>query len=171
MGSTAEDLTKMWEKFNLMEEEDEEVDAPEEDLEPVVERGSACVVGKLLADRTVGKEIIKTPLIQAWQRTRRVTLKTLGANLLLVDFENEWFKIWIMEGLSWTFDGNQVSLEKFDGLMPMTELDFAKAAFWVRMYNLPLACMSKAMGLRIGASVGQAEEVDVGEEGVGWGSF
>jgi hypothetical protein len=41
------------------------------------------------------------------------------------------------------------------------ELDFEKVAFWVRMYNLPLACMSKAMGIRIGASMGQVEEVDV----------
>jgi hypothetical protein len=51
------------------------------------------------------------------------------------------------------------------------ELDFEKVAFWVRMYNLPLACMSKAMGIRIGASMGQVEEVDVGKDGIGWGEY
>lgn len=66
MGSTKEDLTKMWEKFNLMEEGEDEHDAPEEDLESVVERGSVYVVGKLIADRTVGKEIINSPMIRAW---------------------------------------------------------------------------------------------------------
>lgn len=39
------------------------------------------------------------------------------------------------------------------------------------MYNLPLACMSRAMGIRIGASVGQVEEVEVDDDGVGWGEY
>jgi hypothetical protein len=35
---------------------------------------------------------------------------------------------------------------------------------------MPLACMSREMGQRIGASMGVVEEVDVDEAGVGWGS-
>jgi hypothetical protein len=62
----AEELTKMWENFNLLEEESVGIKTQEVDFVPLVGRGSACVVGKLLADQTVGKEIIKTPLIQAW---------------------------------------------------------------------------------------------------------
>jgi hypothetical protein len=76
-----------------------------------------------------------------------------------------------MEGRPWTFDGNLVSLAEFDGVRPVAELEFEKVPFWVRMYDLPLACMSKAMGLRIGATVGEVLEVDVDEEGVGWGEF
>jgi hypothetical protein len=34
-----------------------------------------------------------------------------------------------------------------------------------------LACMSREMGQRIGASMGVVEEVDVDEAGVGWGEF
>lgn len=98
-------------------------------------------------------------------------MKTLGANLFLIDFENEWDKIRIMEGHPWTFDENLLSLVGFDGITPVMELEFKKTAFWVCMYNLPLVCMSKAMGLRIGASGGQVEEVDVDEEGVGWGEY
>jgi hypothetical protein len=37
------------------------------------------------------------------------------------------------------------------------------------MFNLPLACMSKEMGIRIKSTVGKVEEVDVDEEGVGKG--
>jgi hypothetical protein len=171
MGEMTEDMSRMWERFNLMEEEDEEVVAPEIEIEPMVNRGSACVVGKLLADRSVGKEIIKTPLIRAWQPTKGVTFKTLGTNLYLIDFKDECDKIRIMEGRPWFFDGNLVSLADFDGVKPVAELEFEKVPFWVRMYNLPLACMSKAMGLRIGASVGEVLEVDVDDEGVGWGEF
>lgn len=129
MGTATEDLTMMWEKFTLMEEEEVELDAPKEEWEPMVVRGSVCVVGKLLADRIVGKEIIRTPLISAWQPTGRVTFKTLGTNLFLIDFENGWDKDRIMEGCPWMFDGHLVSLADFDGLTPVSEIDFEKAAF------------------------------------------
>ena len=64
-----EDLAKQWERFNLLDEETEEVDAPNAAMEPLVDKGTTCVVGKLLAERTLGKEILKTPLIRAWQPT------------------------------------------------------------------------------------------------------
>lgn len=57
-----------------------------------VDRGHACVVGRLLADRTVGKDIVKVLLLHAWQSTGRVSFKTLGPNLFLIDFEHEWDK-------------------------------------------------------------------------------
>lgn len=41
------------------------VDIPEQDIAHVVSRRSSCIIGKLLADWTMGKEIIKTPLIRA----------------------------------------------------------------------------------------------------------
>ena len=166
-----EDLTKQWEKFNLLDIETEEVEAPDAAMEPLVERGMSCIVGKLLADRTLGKEILKTPMIRAWQPTSQVSLKTLGLNLFLIEFEHEWDKVRIMEGRPWKFDGDLFSLAEFDGRTPIAELEFEKATFWVRMLNMPLACMSREMGHRIGASMGKVEDVDVDEDGVGWGEF
>jgi hypothetical protein len=64
----------------------------------MAERISACMVGRLLADRMVGKEIIRPPLIRARQPTWRVSFKKLGTNLFIIDFENDWDKTWIMEG-------------------------------------------------------------------------
>jgi hypothetical protein len=171
MGGMTEDVTRMWEKFNLLEAESVGIKTQEDDFEPLVARGNTCVVGKLLADRVVGKEIIKTPLIRAWQPTGRVSFKSVGENMFLIDFENEWDKTRIMEGRPWTFDGDLVSLAEFDGLTPLAELEFEKAAFWVRMFSLPLACMSREMGTRIGSTMGKVEEVEVDEDGIGWGEY
>ena len=57
------------------------------------------------------------------------------------------------------------------GEMSPIDLDFEKATFWVRMFHLPLACMGRDIGFKIGASVGVVEDVDVGDDGVGWGEF
>jgi hypothetical protein len=39
------------------------------------------------------------------------------------------------------------------------------------MYDLPLAGMCRGMGSRLGATVGEVEEVDTNEIGVGWGEY
>lgn len=39
------------------------------------------------------------------------------------------------------------------------------------MLNLPLACMNSKIRTMIGSSVGHVEEVDMDEDGVGWGKF
>ena len=100
-----------------------------------------------------------------------MNFKNIRCNIFLIEFENEWDKKRIMEDRPWTFDGDQVSLADFDGITPPSQLKFEKVAFWVQMFNdLHLASMSK-MGKRIRASVGMEEEVDVDEDGVGWGEY
>jgi hypothetical protein len=56
-----------------------------------------------------------------------------------------------------------VSLMEFDGLTPPVKMNFERTAFWVRMYHLPLACMGKEMGYKIGYLVREVQEVDVEE--------
>jgi hypothetical protein len=95
----------------------------------------------------------------------------LGDNLFLMEFENSWEKINILEGRPWLFDGNLLAVMPFDGLTPPSQLVFEKAAFWVRMYNLPLACMGSDIGKQIGATVGEVVEVDQNDGEVEWGEF
>jgi hypothetical protein len=45
-------------------------------------------------------------------------------------------------------------------------MDFEKVAFWTRMFNLPLSCMSEAMGFQIGNSAGQVEEMETEKDGL-----
>jgi hypothetical protein len=56
------------------------------------------VVGNLIADHFVSKEVIRTTLICGWKPSRTPSLKVLGDNLILVDFENECDKKRVLEG-------------------------------------------------------------------------
>jgi hypothetical protein len=62
-------------------------------------------------------------------------------------------------------------MEEFNGVIPPTQIEYEKVAFWVRMHNLPLACMGQELGHKIGSSVGEAEEVETTKDGVGWGKY
>jgi hypothetical protein len=63
--------------------------------------------------------------------------------MFVAEFEEVGDKIRVLEGRSWIFYGNLISLAEFDGLTPPEAMDFEHAPFWVCMYNLPLACMGK----------------------------
>jgi hypothetical protein len=171
MGNLAADLTKLLDNFTLSEAECEAVEIQAEDVEGAVHRGTLCLVGKLLSDRIVSKEIIKSTLLRGWKLTGPSTFKVLGANLFIIEFKHAWDKSNVLEGRPWIFEGNLFAVEEFNGLTPPTQLTFAKAAFWVRMFNLPLACMGTDIGHKIGSSVGEVEDVDIVDDGVGWGEF
>lgn len=97
--------------------------------------------------------------------------RVLGENLFIIEFDNAWDKSRVLEGRPWIFEGHLFSVKDFNGLTPPTQMVFEKAAFWVRMYNLPLACMGTDIGFKIGSSVGKVEDVDVTYDGVGWGEY
>jgi len=67
------------------------------------------------------------------------------------------------------FEGNLLSVKDFNGVTPPTQMDFDKTKFWVRMFNLPQACMGEEVGIRLGSLVGEVAQVETDEEGVGWG--
>lgn len=167
----AEDLKKMWGIFSLTEEKDVDVEIQKTALVGLGDRGKTCLVGQLLSDNFVGKENIKSTILRWWKLQGMVTFNVLGNNLFLMDFEHYWEKSQVLEGQPWGFERIIFSLEDFDGVSPLEMIEFEKVPFWVRMYKLPLACMSVEIGNQIGSTVGHVEEVEIDEDGVGWGKF
>ncbi|XP_059436704.1 uncharacterized protein LOC132169738 [Corylus avellana] len=106
-----------------------------------------------------------------WKLSGTFTFKVLGENFFLIDFSDLGDKERVLAGRLWVFETNLFILEDFDGITPPSQFNFDKAAFWVRMINLPLACMNVEIGSKIGATVGKVEAVDVDAEGIGWGKF
>jgi hypothetical protein len=94
----------------------------------------------------MGKDVIRREMIRGWQPTGHLSFKVLGEHLFLLEFEHEWDKTRVLEGRPWIFHGNPLFVEDFDGLSLPSEMDFTRAVFWVRMRNLPLACMGKEVG-------------------------
>jgi hypothetical protein len=128
-------------------------------------------VGKLVADHLVSEKAILTSLLRGWKPSKTPIFTVLRDNLFLVEFADENDKTSVLEGRPWVFEGNLFAVEDYDGLTTPSEISFDKAAFWVRMIGLPLACMNLTVGHQIGSSMGQVEEVDVDDGGMGWGEF
>lgn len=48
-------------------------------------------------------------------------------------------------------------------------MQFTHSPFWIQVHDLPLVCMTKVVGNKIGESLGDLEDVDVAGDGTGWG--
>jgi hypothetical protein len=60
-------------------------------------------------------------------------------------------------------------MKEFDGQCPPSQMTFMHSPVWTQIHDMPLLCMTKGIGSKIGASLGELEDVDVAEDGVGWG--
>jgi hypothetical protein len=125
----ADELTKLWGGLSLSAEESKGVFVKKPTVRGLVSRGNSCLVGKLIVDRFVGKEIIKLYLIKGWRPSGSLSLKVLGENMFLIDFKHFWDKSRVLEGRPWVFEGNLFLMEEFDGITPPAEIEFEKVAF------------------------------------------
>jgi hypothetical protein len=171
MGGLPEDLSKLWSRLRLSEAESSDVVLQEDIVEEGVSKGQNCLVGKLVVDRVIAKNTVRAMMMRKWMPTKSISFKVIGENLFLLEFEDYGDKSLVLEGCPWDFDGNLFAIEDYNGITPLDNMDFENVAFWVRMFDLPLACMSKAVGQQLGTTVGEVLEVDTNDDGMGWGEF
>ena len=124
-----EDFSKLWENLTLTEDEDLEMNIQTGELEEGVTHGKACIVGKLIANHMVNKEIIRNTLLRWWKPQGNLSFKVLGENLFLIEFTDPMDKEHVLEGRLWVLEGSLFLVEDFDGRAHPSELSFDKAAF------------------------------------------
>jgi hypothetical protein len=69
----------------------------------------------------------------------------------------------------WCYERSLLILNELDGKTHPSQLEFTTSPIWVQIHGMPLGCMNRAMGMKIGGSMGMVEEVAIAEDGVGWG--
>ena len=87
-------------ELSFTEEEDVDVDVVirREIMEGMVARGKSCIIGKLLYNMLVSKEILKKEMVRWWKPTGWLTFKVVGENMFLMEFEYHWEKVRVLEG-------------------------------------------------------------------------
>lgn len=104
-----------------------------------------------------------------WHFSKPVVLREVGRNIFVMVFANHADKQRVEGGRPWFFYGQLFFINPFDGFIPVQDMKFDLASFWVQFHNLPLLGMNKECGEKLGSTIGMVEEVEVDED-VGWGS-
>jgi hypothetical protein len=60
-------------------------------------------------------------------------------------------------------------LNEFDGKTSLSQMDFTHTPIWIQIHDMPIGCMNKGVGRKIGETLGCVEQVAIADDDVGWG--
>jgi hypothetical protein len=162
-------MESMGERMKLSDGERKGIMITEADTADLRGRSERCLLGRLMSDRRIQKEAFKTLMTRLLKTVEAVAFKELHDNLWLLEFSNVDDKRRVMEGRPWLFDRSVLVLKEIDEEIPPLQMDFSKVLLWVQVHDMPLMCMNRDVGVKIGQSIGMVEEIDVTGDGVGCG--
>jgi hypothetical protein len=165
----AEGLEELCGKISLIAGEKQGLKITEGEVAVTREKGKRCLIGWLWAGKHTNKEAFQTVLSQIWRTRRGVVFKEIQENLWLFEFEEEDDMMRVKKGRPWSFDRQILVLNDFDGSITPSKMDFTRSPFWIQVHDMPLLCMTKGIGTRIGESLGELVDVDIAGDGAGWG--
>ncbi|KAL4296615.1 hypothetical protein GQ457_12G008920 [Hibiscus cannabinus] len=111
--------------------------------------------------RKVDEVAIIRVFYSVWKEQPLEEAMDLGSNFFLFKFEKMEDKEFVLGRSPWTFDGELLALQPFDGRLTPPEYIFSKLAIWIRVYDLPLGYMNHQMGEQISNSFGTSVAVDL----------
>jgi hypothetical protein len=75
-----------------------------------------------------------------------VGFKEIQPNVWIFEFSKETDKIKVLKGRPWSFDWSLLALSEFDRGIPSFHWNFMSSPFWIQIHDMPLICMTKAIG-------------------------
>ncbi|KAK9270271.1 hypothetical protein L1049_025848 [Liquidambar formosana] len=134
------------------------------DLEPDPSLSSSSVspmlVGKLVADKVINKNSVRSIIMGAWNLANHLSITFLAPNTFLFGFSNEDDCSRIFSSGPWFIRGLHLVLKEWSSGLVLEEINFNFSPFWVQVHGLPPEFKTSANGLKIGPSIGCLLEVD-----------
>ncbi|XP_040992702.1 uncharacterized protein LOC121239512 [Juglans microcarpa x Juglans regia] len=166
-----DELERLWEGFNLTEEEKLEVPLSEVATRRSKLRGKKSLIIFIVMEKSLNREALKLTMTKLWNPEGRIVFNEVGHNRFIIEFHKEVDIERVLKGIPWSFDKHLICVQDFDSSTPPTEINFTHEPFWIQLHGMPLAAMNIEGGESIGASVGEVITVDVDGEGIEWGKF
>ncbi|XP_059457118.1 uncharacterized protein LOC132186993 [Corylus avellana] len=164
-----DDLETLCGKISLIVGEKVGIPVSEGEIVADREKGERCLVGRIGIEKKVNKEAFRNVLSRIWRTMGSVVFKEMQDNVWLFEFVDLDDKKRVMEGRPWSFDRQILVLNDFDGSIPPAQMQFTHSPFWIQVHDMPLLCINKGVGTKIGESLGTLEDIDVAGDGGGWG--
>jgi hypothetical protein len=152
--STMEGLENLCSWITLTGGEKEGISISKGEISDVRQKGELCLVGKLWTKKPTNKEAFKTVLSRLWRTVETVIFKEIQENLWLFEFSDAVDKRRVLAGRPWAFDRQALIINEFDGQTPPSQMVFTSNPIWIQVHDMPLLCMSKMVGIKIGESMG-----------------
>ena len=157
----AEELERLWSKLSFTEEEDEGIEIDTNCTRVAREIGKNCALMTILTHKSISIESLRKNMRMLWKRNRSVQISEVDEDLFLVEFGDSRDKKKVLDMCPLSYEKQLNLLQEFDGKLTPKEVEIRWAPFWIQIFNLPLNCRMKEIGLAIGAKMGEVLEIDV----------
>lgn len=122
-------MEEMWHCLNLIKDEVSEILIKENKVIEGNKMGNLYLVGQVIAERNINKEIIHNMMKKIQRTSKSFFLQVLSLNLFLIRLEQKEDKNKLLQGWSWLFDVAYLfNLKPYGGCTLPMRIDFNKAA-------------------------------------------
>ena len=91
---------------------------------------------------------------QLWRSTAGFKIRNLDDHVVLFVFNNQGDIDRILRSEPWCFDKHLVVFQQYDCDIPISELNFQWASFWVQVHDIPIRFMPREVAENICDTVG-----------------
>lgn len=127
----ANDKLNSWKRLNLLDLEKPIDDFNQAIPEEISHREQLCLLGFVVAEKTVNKEDFKSTMLGIWQPKGKIDFNEVGFNLYILEFKNSFDLERIREGCPWSFNRNLLFLIEYNRKLTPWQVSFEKEPMWV----------------------------------------
>ena len=167
----AEELEELCRRMHLSDHEKTHSRLRRETVAESKRETQFSILFKLLTTRQFNGEALKGTIRNLWAAAGGIIIRDIEDNLFMAVFTRREDMDRVFVQSPWTFDKKLIQIVRFDGDLQPAEISFKYSAFWIRVFNLPIKSMVRQVGEDIGNAIGRSIEVDVPENGFGWGRY
>ena len=89
------------------------------------------LVGKLLADRNINKNVVKAIILKVWRTSKGMQIVDLRENVFLFKFSCEGDRKRILELGPWNIEGYPLILKLWNQNMAVEDMEFSSLPMWI----------------------------------------
>ena len=167
----AEELEELCRRLCLSKTEKNHIRLRKDKVAQSKQEAQHSLLFKLLTVRPFNAVALKVTVRNVLSVLGELTIRDTDDNLFMAVFSRRDDLDSVFVQSPWTFDKKLIQLVRFEGDLQPTAVSFKYSAFWIHVLNLPIKCMVAEVGVEIGNAIGRSIEVDVSENGLGWGHY
>ncbi|WJX85442.1 hypothetical protein P8452_67896 [Trifolium repens] len=133
----------------------------EDHIQEGVHSCQQSLIGKLLTDKIIPKQIINNALLGIWGNPKGFQISEIEGGFLHISMDNDRDIQRALKGNPWTIRNSWLMVQQWDREKDPKELEFHKVPIWLQLWNLPLHCKTITMGKHLGAQIGQVEDAAI----------
>ncbi|KAI8005809.1 hypothetical protein LOK49_LG07G01061 [Camellia lanceoleosa] len=131
-----------------------------------VDISNLCLVGKILAPKTLNKNAVLNIIQGAWKSRANLVISSWSHNIFLFQFTDHEDRRRVLMEAPWSVMGYLLVLQPLAPGKSVEEMDFKWSPFWIQVHGLPVAKLTRQNGEIIGRRIGNHIGVETLHDGL-----